>query len=480
MKARNLLCLLAAVAGLGAAAGADESAQVKGASVVVRLHKNWDLLNSRSENWLLALEEPEPFETVTLEVKEESGVLDFPALPDARPGKTVVVILPEDQSDPIIRQVLGESILANVYSPGLTFMLRDNGARAAQRRMEIVDATGQPMAGATVEVYLSDYRNPTKVRVRSVVLDAKGSMPAVRMENRYITGITLVVSDPNYGAAMVQHAQNCCSGDVFTVPLVKAGSEAYEYSFHGVAVDPDGRPVPGVLLASTYAIAAGGTNVGLVGSLTTYSLTDTEGRFLFYRRLDKNKTELSELPATAKYVVSVQPPEGLCLMPCDLRISPGEEARVVLERPDVYLRRFSFEDANGVVGEPNVLEQVCVLIERQGKPTLRVIYHLLKDGIALPLGTYKVDPYGVTIPEFEPIEVTAESPEQLVFRPKSTTAIVYSGRVVNGITGEPMAGAFVGVGGLVDKRALMAEHWQRLESLGAVTAHFSNSPRLIL
>jgi len=471
MKARDLLCVLAGVAGLVTAAGAAEPVQLKGANVVVRLYNDWDLLNTRYGDWLLSYDQPEPFETVTIDVEKESGVLDIAALPGARAGKTVVVILPDDQTDAVVQHVLAESFLAKVYSTGLTLRLRQNAGRTP-KPVKILDATGQPMAGATVDLYLSDFRNATKVKVRSLVLDKEASMTSVRTGSLDI-GTTLVVSHPDYGKAMVRHA-NTFSSNVFTVPLVKAGSETYEHSIHGVVVDPAGRPVPDVLLSCSYAIAAGGTNLQFVSdpqSLMTHPLTDAHGRFLFYRMLDENKTVLAEVPTTAEYVVSMQPPDGLGFMPRDLRVSPGEQARVVLERPAAYFRTFSFADANGTITDPNVLEQTCVKIERQEEATLTIIYHRLKDGIELPLGRYKVDAYGVTIPEFEPIEVTAESPEHLVFMPKSTTPFIYSAKVINGTTHQPMADAFIAVGAWLrkDLSNLTPNQWQMLEALGPVT-----------
>jgi hypothetical protein len=257
----------------------------------------------------------------------------------------------------------------------------------------------------------------------------------------------------------------------FVTPLVKIGAEPELRSIWGRVVEPNGAVVVGAMVLISSAVTPGGGTVHLSAKVSTCALTDEQGAFGVYLRPDFSRTDLEELPAYCKYKVEIWPCRGSDLLRYSGLMPPGGEKTIVLEKIDAPFRTFAFEDANGPITDINVLEQICILVERKGRLTYRVTYRDIKDGRKLPLGTYKVDPYGVDIPEFEPMEVTAESPRQLVFRTKSTEATVYTGRVVDGTTGRPMAGAFVALGTWFGKDIsnLTPEQWELLDRLGAVT-----------
>lgn len=443
--------------------------RLDGREVVVRVYRDWDVTNTRYRNFLMPYGEPEPFETVTLRLTGGMLVFDLPQELLETPEDTCVVVIGDDQTDNAVRALLADVVYAQSYEPKLKFDLCSSRPFVGGGYAIFVDALGNPLAGAVVELYVSDFHNPTGIPVRTTVLDKKGRLKMPRAAI-FPAGFTVILSHPYYGKAIVRHVW--AGGDErFVTPLLKNGTGDELRSIWGRVVEPNGASVVGAVVISGGAVTPGGGSINSSAKPSTCILTDEQGRFRMYLPLDLGRTDLEELPAYCKYKVEIWPVRSSDLLPYSGSLPPGGAKTIVLEQIDAPFRTFAFEDANGPITDTNVLEQVRILIERNERLTYPVAYHDIKDGRKLPLGTYKVDPYGVDIPEFEPMEVTAESPRQLVFRTKSTEATIYTGRVVDGITGRPMAGAFVAVGAWLrkDLSNLAPEQWEMLERLGAAT-----------
>jgi len=443
--------------------------RLDGREVVVRVYRDWDVTNTRYRNFLMPYGEPEPFETVTLRLTGGMLVFDLPQELLETPENTCVVVIGDDQTDNAVRALLADVIYAKSYKPKLKFDLCTSRPFVGGGYAIFVDALGNPLAGAVVELYVSDFHNPTGIPVRTTVLDKKGRLKMPRAAI-YPAEFTVILSHPYYGKAIVRHVW--AGGDErFVTPLLKNGTGDELRSIWGRVVEPNGAPVVGAMVIIGSAVTPGGGTVRSSAKPSTCILTDEQGTFGVYLLPDLSRTDLEGLPAYCKYKVEIWPARSSDLLRYSGSMLPGGEKTIVLEKIDAPFRTFAFEDANGPITDINVLEQICILVERKGRLTYRVTYRDIKDGRKLPLGTYKVDPYGVEISEFEPMEVTAESPRQLVFKTKSTEAPVYTGKVVDGTTGLPMAGAFVAVGAWLGKDIsnLTPEQWEMLDRLGAVT-----------
>jgi len=439
---------------------------LNGREVVVRVYGNWDLINQRYRNWLMPCRWPKPFETVTLRLKGGMLVFDLPQeLLDA-PEKTLVAVVGADQTDNAVRALLADAVYARPYKPALRFDLSSSEDLFDGSRIAFIDALGNPMAGAAVEIYISDYRNPTSILVKQTVLNNKARLKLPRATTIPPAEFTLILSHSDYGRAIIHHIAAGCERQVI-VPLVKVGSDDSTRSIWGRVVDANGNPVAGATLCSTFAVTAGRGRLDSSADLDTSILTDEQGRFRMNLPLDLSRTDLVELPASCRYNVTVRPSPESDFLPYSGTVPAGRETTVVLDRIDAPYRTFAFEDAHGPITDANVLEQICICIERNERLTYHALYHDIKDGRKLPLGKYKVDPYGVDIPEFEPIEVTADTPQHLVFRTKSIKEALYTGRVVDGTTGRPIAGAFVAIGERPkqDFSLLSARQWQQLQRL---------------
>ncbi|HUT31603.1 MAG TPA: hypothetical protein VMX13_17565 [Sedimentisphaerales bacterium] len=184
---------------------------------------------------------------------------------------------------------------------------------------------------------------------------------------------------------------------------------------------------------------------------------------------------------------------------------------------DKYYHVLVFEDANG--SKPQGIRSVRLEIHRQGQPTLKYPAGISGRSGYYPVGRYEAS--GTTtisegkrrkevkVCDFEPIEVTKDSPVRLVFRTKPAKTpdtvetgpvtaavsakvavqppptvvpsldannikqegvkkddiILYTGQVVHAITGEPMAGAFVMTRRSGNLAWITPEEWKQLHKL---------------
>jgi hypothetical protein len=200
-------------------------------------------------------------------------------------------------------------------------------------------------------------------------------------------------------------------------------------------------------------------------------LTNELGQFAFHLPVEAGAKDTTAIPPNSKYRVSIEAPRVLNLLPYSGLLPSGQETTIILEQGG-YFRTFAFEDANGPITDPNLLEEIFIRIERPEGTGLFFGYADWKSGKRLPLGTYSASPgiHHEQEPEFEPVEVTADSPQQIVFKarpPKTKTDILYSGQVVHGITGQPMPGVFIIAAGFYEANfsTITPDQWQQLNHL---------------
>ncbi len=218
-----------------------------------------------------------------------------------------------------------------------------------------------------------------------------------------------------------------------------------ERSACGYIVDSDGTPLPDVRVECKMVFLPNNKRLYVAGA----TKTDERGYFCLYPEyIAPYGDDLDGLvPLGSSYGLWIEPPRDYGLASDTFSVSISEEARIVLSTKG-YFHTFAFEDADGPLmfrGEPATFR---VFVSRPGKRTLLVVCSAADAGRMLPLGTYKVDDSDDTY-GFEPMEVTPESPRRLVFRsqPSEKPAnTVYKGRVLDGVTGEPMAGTIVAAG----------------------------------
>jgi hypothetical protein len=395
----------------------------------------------------------------------------------------LVGVFGEDQKDTLVKKVLGRRIFGWAYKKGLQFRLPRRMApdREADFWWTFNDALGNPIPEAPVEVYLGHERR--SVFITQGKTDSSGQLKLAfcpsegdaflrvgPTTHHYITTHSrFVLSYPSYGRCVVEVSlddEDRHSHDIF-VPCTPPDSNGEGRCIWGTVVDPDNNAVPGLFIEATGMYAPSGDWIGRIHGQRCGVITDNQGRFRLYMPVKEYEEKIGTLiPPKSEYYVKIEPPKELGFLPFKGKIPNGQETKITLERAG-YFHTFVLEDENGPITDPNQLRRIYLYVERPGKRKLSFKYNQWRNGGMFPLGTYGAavnSPRGCT---FEAIEVTEESPRQLVFRP--LPARVYSGRVVHGITGEPMAGVFV-----TDLQAnyskanlsmLTREQWDALHSL---------------
>ncbi|HUT28532.1 MAG TPA: hypothetical protein VMX13_01980 [Sedimentisphaerales bacterium] len=392
-----------------------EDLDLDGREVVVRVYDDW-----KQDPWV--------FQSTTVPVIGQTVHFDFD-YPDPQP---IVVILADDQYDPNVKEAMGATVYAAPYKQGLTYTLgRYFGTQYRQRTF--VDGLGNPFVGATAKIYLkSGWSNGQTIGLSQVTLEETNVLKVPAASGPLKT-FCIVLSHPEYGIALAETYENDRRDRIF-LSVLHPDSHERERSIWGTVLDPDYVPVAAVSLRSSEIYPPGG---GRLTSKRGYGvLTDDHGRFSMYLPLEDGKL----VPIGSEYRVSISPPFGL-RAPRG-RIRSGDETTIVLDRKSGYFHTFVFEDENGPITDIEKLKETTVRIHSEGG-SIDYIYSSLKDGGIFPPGQYRaeirISPRRIT---FEPITVTENSPEKLVF--KAEKLLVYHGRVVHGITDEPMPGVIVG------------------------------------
>ncbi|UCG56798.1 MAG: Ig-like domain-containing protein [Phycisphaerales bacterium] len=352
------------------------------------------------------------------------------------------------------------------------------------------DAVGNPIPGARVEILHGawDLQHQKPNSRESVELDEKGRLKPPKADPRLLS-CSFILSHPDYGIALLEPNWK---GDIFgeplsgcTVPLVPADTKADERSIWGFVVDANDKPVAGATLECGSIATPGGGRISrhhrYSGHVDTVKvLTDDRGEFAMYLPIESDNNEPPKLlPASAVYAVSIKPPENLGLAPYHGQIPAGQETTITLEpaKPETYFPTFVFEDEFGPVTDPNMLKRVKLTIRwgtghgRQGSDGFYDRWLARKKFVP---GTYsaRADWNGKHY-VFEPAELTPESPQVIVFKPKEIrpASFVYRGQVVHGITGRPMQGVIVLMGGFPmvgeDGSVITQKEWDLLRSYAA-------------
>jgi hypothetical protein len=174
--------------------------------------------------------------------------------------------------------------------------------------------------------------------------------------------------------------------------------------------------------------------------------SDENGEFAYYLPNEDRNHERGELiPVNSRYGLRITVPGDDSFFPVAGRYANIAPVRIEIPRAE-HFHRFRFEAVGGGwIDDPEQLRQVRVQYDgRQGGERFLIDLgsESVVSGCKLIPGTYLADSFvgGKTV-AFLPLIVTADSPEELSFTlPHELT---YSGRVVDGVTGDPVSGAIV-------------------------------------
>lgn len=327
----------------------------------------------------------------------------------------------------------------------------------------IVDAIGQPIPLAEVTITLANSSPLTAAPLPKGALppapqpdeDAARTVATLSEENGRIgipetgpeTGavVTVTVRHPDYGQARIAVRSTAGNSNI-QVPLVRSGTEAYKRAIRGELVAPDGKPVASAVIRCSDVRTPG---EGLIEGTDPRGevISDEEGRFTYYLPpSDVRRSERGELiPVNSRFGLTFSVPANDAFVPWAGRYSNLEPVRIELPRA-TRTHRFRFEaTSGGILSDEQQLKNLRVQLDRiengerllidQGPDIATTSRKLLP-------GKYVAEAFlnGKTI-AYLPLVITDDSPEELTFL--LPHAITYRGRVVEGVTGEPVAGALV-------------------------------------
>ena len=367
--------------------------------------------------------------------------------------------------------------LANAQDVPIAPTVPETPARTL--RCRALDALGHPIPNATIQTWHVPFgkEDAPAADILSSETDENGNSALPENDPRRPTIVRLV--HPDYGIAESDDRFFESVGAIY-FPLVRKGTEIESRALRGVVLDPENHPVAGARVTMLRIWAMGDwLSTATFKGKTVF--TDQAGRFTFCPPVGPDEfTPCSgPVPPNSRFLVTVVQPD-FALFPDLGTYRNSEEAVIRLVRPERF-HRFVFLDSDGQPLASAEAERLTLYFTREGlKRWARLPANYSVERVKLAPGRYSVNPYGTGLPE---IEVTEDSPEELVYRfPPPTTFV---GRVVDGVTGKPLAGAFVMPGMPVMRPGevmfglamLTEENWKAFHALPA--APNAETPRQI-
>jgi hypothetical protein len=361
------------------------------------------------------------------------------------------------------------------------------------------DAAGNPVPRAALEFFRLEKDDDDALPAASyakVSSDDGGgfAFPALPKAAR----VAARVVQPDYGISMIrlsQHeVQQASEGKASRtrLPLVTHDSEYGKRAVNGNVVDESGKPVFGAEIRCTSVRTPGEGLIEPVYPLHN-AVTAKDGSFRLYlpnrepgevdpfapggREPQRGKL----IPENSRYNLEIRVSHDPTLFPAEEYVGNSKPATMRLKRATLK-HRFEFEAPEGGLIEDAERLKWITLTYRQpieglaggvGYRDLKLDHKLLSAGGLILAGDYRAmyrDGRGRAI-EWQALSVGKDSPEKLRF--KVPPPVVYSGRVVDGITGKPIAGAFVGGWNATshNNMALVTpDEWTAMEKLPAKPA----------
>ncbi len=423
-----------------------------GRKVLLRVYRNWQT-------------DPRAYDRIR--VASTDLTINSDAVRAAVPGlgeSAVLVFAGEDQDDDAVARTLGNHVYAEFCGKAENHSIRSGRSNQMDREQRTFkDALGNPIPDASVEVFLRHSSGKPEIYLGKSSTDDRGHLEIPHLDGS-LRHLAFVISHPDYGVSRV--TRHVLRETELVVPSVSQRAEAYQRTARGTVMDPEGNPVHGARIQCTSVRTLGEGLINGLHGWTYESLTDKEGAFSLYLPNEKRRDERGYLiPPKSRYNVRIEAPKELGLLPYVKPIENDRYAAIVLERGGRF-RSFVFEDANGPITDPRKLQYINVTIDRPDQSRVSIRHDDFKDGGIFPAGQYRAKMYGPEEHEFGPLTVNEFSSDELVF--KLPSHIHYYGRIVHGLTGEPMIGAFVFT--MSSKREgnlsmITPEQWKALRAL---------------
>ncbi|HBG27509.1 MAG: hypothetical protein A2Y10_02950 [Planctomycetes bacterium GWF2_41_51] len=328
---------------------------------------------------------------------------------------------------------------------------------------EIKDALGNPLLESDFDVYSWE---PTGSKTFREHIKSNGIF---KSDQSPMPFLEYIFSHPDYGKAVVRHI---CADDVlhtdYYLPLVKNDSDAADRAIGGRVIDANGNPIENTRIYCTYIETPGsGGAYPKQWSDKIAVITDKDGYFQLYMPIGQT-TSLQQndlIPFNSLFQIRIEPPENSNFLPYDGRIANAKDVEITLEKKSGRKHNLLFMKDKYTPFDPNILSYADIRIERPSQQTIRLKYKQLMEMQQLPYGTYYVQIIGWSA-IFDPVEINANSPETIIF--SLPAKVTYKGRVINGITGDPIRGAYILLNAVeVQTGRLSKQDWTQLNRLSS-------------
>ena len=414
----------------------------------------------------------DPVAYTAVSVTVENGKFQLDAA-DHVPG-ALMMIAAVDQLDEVVSKALGPVVFTLPLPEDGVFSI-NNLPPAAAKECIFTDGAGNLIDGLAVEIHLTRVtREPQpEILYGQLTTDELGRLDLPQFAGLF-RNLRLRASHPEYGSVWIDDSGG---RERIEVPIVRKGTDTRERALRGVVLDPEGKAVAGAVIALQHIRTPG---EGLIQDHNGEAKVQTNeaGRFSLYWSGKNPRGDRGALvPPHSRYFVRIDAPAALQLPPYARALTNNEEVTIRLERGGRF-RTVVFEDAGQPIVDPKRLRDIYVQYLGPGHETGRGEQegnryslrgnNIVAGGYFLP-GRYMAtwhDQVREESLEFEPIDLAADSPDQLVFR--LPRGIVYEGRVIHGNTGQPLKGAFVfGMNGTSGKRLvdITAKEWEVIHGL---------------
>ncbi|MFA6239739.1 MAG: carboxypeptidase-like regulatory domain-containing protein, partial [Candidatus Hydrogenedentales bacterium] len=338
---------------------------------------------------------------------------------------------PEDQINPEMATLLREQHCVWREVRAGTYLAQ--GGEVSQAAPRFIDALVKPIAGATVTARWKKVSTATPpsasplAEVGPWTTDAEGIAGIVFPDETSFKMVELMVSHPDYGTAVLKEG----FGETLATVLVHKEAPEAKLASKGRVIGPDGKPVAKARLKLNPAME-------WAEYAELWIVTDADGRFRAFplvpeKYLVSHNFERPTIESTA-FGYRVFAPEGRDFASMTGRVSSQSEAVIAMEKG--YFHTFTFVDNDGPIGRDR-LEPLFVRMDPEQFEPERAVFRS-GEGVIHP-GTYMAQ---LADQKFDPVVVTPDSPEELVFSmPKQGLTIL--GQVVDAITGKPLANAII-------------------------------------
>ena len=355
---------------------------------------------------------------------------------------------------PLVRELLLEA--TNDSDAEIAFRAKTILGSLPKLNYTIADALGEPIPFALVRINVvkelreppttvpEERRGPDVERIerieRETFSDSQGQIGVPEFERGTVA---IRIDQPNFGRALIEWRMPERQ-TVIRFPLVERSSEAFQRAVKGVVKDTEGKSISGASISGRSVRTPG---MGLIEPMYPLgeTLTGDDGSFAFYLPNKPSDERGKLIPPNSNYQLTISMPGDKSNAPVGGIYNNLKPASVVFSLEN-RVHRFTFETIDGIQPTEQQLRSEYAVLHETVENGNRVLTKLDMDsatkGIKLAPGKYNayVVMKGHTI-NLQPVEVTKTSPEELLF--KLPPVVTYKGRVVHGVTGEPMAGAIV-------------------------------------